>query len=111
MQSKIHRLHLRSQRDFFQSSSKVYTPSVQWFVGKETQSTFTVACIVPKAIVKKATERNSLKRRIYQYLSSSKSVPNRPLAAIVRRRNLTSQDIYESLSILCSRIGTNVSAN
>jgi ribonuclease P protein component len=101
MQSSTHRLHLRSKKDFFSHSSRVFTPVLQWFVGDASQLEYTVACIVPKAIVQKATQRNRIKRRIYQYLLNKKEqLPTRSLVALIRRKEISDQELYESISIL-----------
>lgn len=110
MQSTRYRLHLRSEKDFFQLSSKVFTPTLQWFVGKNLQSHYSVACIVPKAVVQKATERNRIKRRVYQYLFNNKeALPTRSLVVMVRRKEITDNTLYESVSTLRHHTSTALS--
>ncbi len=60
MLSKIFRLNLREQKEFFSKCSKLHTPYFSFFYLKSEE--FQTTVIVPKKVCNLATERNAVKR-------------------------------------------------
>lgn len=63
MLPKHNRLDLRHQRTFFSKSRVLHTKILSLYWEPSEEECVKIACIVPKHVAHKATERNALKRK------------------------------------------------
>jgi len=83
------KLDLRSKKDFFSSCKRKHSPYLGFFYKKNSKEGLKVSIIVPKKIVKLATKRIKVKRKIYlaiESLSSSLLNRNINLALVVNKK-------------------------
>jgi ribonuclease P protein component len=106
-----YKLRLRAQKDFFEHAQKLRARNFSVFY-QENQHGLQLTVLVPKRVIALATERNRIKRRIYQELQKNIVTLEKMTLSLVLvlQQKIVEQELEKSIHSIIETIKQNTNS-